>query len=640
MPNSHKMGQSDSEESAGPAARGARAGAVPLPLEQRPRRYMVAALPPQQLSAAGIAAPALDLEALEQLLQEDPQVRVVRRVPAHRRAAADTAGVRPLPFPDIVVAEMTYDRARRLRQQFPQLHLERDRLLTYSQPEPTELRTPAPVTPLSEAVTFAFLVEDTDGNPVPNASVYVTGSGWPAYAKTGPTGEATVALPGETTETIRSVVVRPVSGHWSAWLERPALSTEQDNLITLQSLSESFPGFPAQPAFGWGHLAMHLHRLPPTFRAGGIKIALIDSGVSTEHPDLRDQIAGGLDLVDREERGWSVDTIYQGSRGAGIITGSDNGRGVIGVAVESLVYAVKIYPTGRLSDLIEALDHCIDNEIDIANVGLSASRPSPLVGAKIEEARQAGVACIAAAGDGGGPVAFPGNLPTVLTVAAIGKAGTFPAGSSHAAEVFGPQTAEGYFSPRFTCHGPEVDVCAPGVAILSVAPPDGYAVWDGTFLAAAHITGIAALALAHHGDFGNGFSQRNASRVDHLFQLIKNSCTPLDLGDPSRTGAGLPDALRLLGPALAGIPAVPSEVLNLLDQLTTEMIQAGLLQGPPSLTLEGLSQAQAVTPRTLPGTAPPARVEQLTAPGRTALAWLAEEMRVAGLLEEFPDPLE
>lgn len=600
----------------------------------------MAALPPQQLTAAGIASPALDLAALDRLLQQDPQVRVVRRVPARRRAAADTAAAQPLLFPDIVVAEMTYDHARTLRQQLPQLYLERDRLLTYSQPEPTELRMPAPSMPLSEAVTFTFLIQDTDGTPVDNASVYVTGSGWPALAVTGPTGTATVTMPGETTETIRSVAVRPVSGYWSARLERPALSTEHDNLITLQSLSESFPGFPDQPASAWGQRAIHLHRLPPTFRAGGIRIALIDSGVSIEHPDLRDQIAGGLDLVDREERGWSVDTIYHGSRCAGIITGSDNGHGVIGIAVESLVYAVKIYPTGRFSDLIEALDYCIDNEIDIVNVGLTASRPSQLVGAKIEEARHAGVACVAAAGDGGGPVRFPGNLPTVLTVAAIGKAGTFPAGSSHAAEAFGPHTSEGYFSPRFTCHGSEVDVCAPGVAILSVAPPDSYTAWDGTFLAAAHITGIAALALAHHSDFGNGFSQRNASRVDHLFQLIKNSCTPLELGDPHRTGAGLPDALRLLGPALAGIPAVPSEVLNVLDQLTTEMIQAGLLQAPPSLSREGLPHAQAGVSKTPPGTAPTALAEQLTAPGRTALAWLAEEMRIAGLLEEFPDPLE
>jgi hypothetical protein len=183
-----------------------------------------------------------------------------------------------------------------------------------------------------------------------------------------------------------------------------------------------------------------------------------------------------------------------------------------------------------------------------------------------------------------------------------------------------------------------------------VAPPDGYVVRDGTFLAAAHVTGLAALALAHHGDFRNGFGERNAARVDHLFQLIKSSCTPLDLGDPHRTGAGLPEALRLLGPALAGIPALPGEVLNLLDQLTTEMIQAGLVQPVPMPAPETLTRAQPTATPQAGQAGPVGQAGQVgqagpgiaaAPPGQPALAWLAEEMRNAGLLvEDPPDLLE
>ncbi|MFI0453895.1 S8 family peptidase [Actinomadura sp. 6N118] len=608
------------------------------PVEQRPRRYMVAALPPEQLAAAGISAHPLDMQALEKLLNEDPRVRVHRRVPAAER---DTlAPARQIPFPDIVVAEMTLEHARKLRQQFPQLHLERDRLLTYTGADPFP-RDPAHIVPMGGGATFTFLVQDADGEPVPDAVVFVTGSGWPAHAVTGADGRATVALASETPETIRSVVVNPVSRHWTRRLERPALSSAHDNLIRLESLAESFPGFPGQQVFGWGQQAMHLHRLPPTFRGSGVKIAIIDSGVATDHPDLGGEVTGGLDLVDREERGWSVDTIYHGSRCAGVVTGSDNGHGVIGCAVDSLVYACKIFPTGRFSDLIEALDYCIDNEIDVANLSLGSPRPSYLVAAKIDQARHAGVACVAGAGDDGGPVAFPGNLPTVLTVAAIGKTNTFPSNSSHVAEMSAASTGGGYFSPRFTCHGPEVDVCAPGVAVLTVAPTDSYAVRDGSSLAAAHVTGLAALALAHHGDFGNGFGGRDAARVDHLFRLIKGGCTPLDLGDPHRTGAGLPDALRVLGPALAGIPALPSEVLNLLDQLTTEMIQAGLMQAVPMPTPEAMTRARPGVPQAAPAAAAAAPTERAAVPGQTALAWLAEEMRIAGLpVGGPPDLLE
>jgi subtilisin family serine protease len=77
-------------------------------------------------------------------------------------------------------------------------------------------------------------------------------------------------------------------------------------------------------------------------------------------------------------------------------------------------------------------------------------------------------------------------------------------------------SSDGFFSARFTCFGPEVGVCAPGVAILSSVPPDNFAVWDGTSMAAPHVTGLAALVLAHHPDFQGAYKVRNAPRVEQL----------------------------------------------------------------------------------------------------------------------------
>ncbi|OPG13799.1 hypothetical protein B1L11_05970 [Microbispora sp. GKU 823] len=241
------------------------------------------------------------------------------------------------------------------------------------------------------------------------------------------------------------------------------------------------------------------------------------------------------------------------------------------------MHACKIFPGGRFSDLIEALDYCIEQRIDVVNLSLASRHHSPLVAAKIEQAREAGVACVVAAGNDGGPVGFPGILPGVLTVAAVGKADAFPPGTAHEAEIRGPMTGDGYFSPRFTCHGPEIDVCAPGVAVLSAVPPDGYAALDGTSMAAPHVAGLAALVLAHHGDFRGPYSGRDARRVDHLFHIIRSSCVPLNLGDLHRTGAGMPNALRALAPALAQITPEPVEADTLLGELTAEMTGAGLL---------------------------------------------------------------
>jgi hypothetical protein len=66
-------------------------------------------------------------------------------------------------------------------------------------------------------------------------------------------------------------------------------------------------------------------------------------------------------------------------------------------------------------------------------------------------------------------------------------------------------------------------------------------------MAAPHVTGLAALVLAHHPDFKNPFSARSADRVDRLLQILKLSARPINLGDPRRTGAGLPDAVVAVG---------------------------------------------------------------------------------------------
>ena len=180
-------------------------------------------------------------------------------------------------------------------------------------------------------------------------------------------------------------------------------------------------------------------------------------------------------------------------------------------------------------------------------------------------AKEAGIACIVAAGNSAGAVQFPGLLPYVLTVAAVGRQGTYPEDSWHSqVPVIGNGlgvSEDGYFSAIFTCWGSEVKVAGPGVAVMSCYPPDTYASMDGTSMATPYVTGLAALVLAHHPDFRarGPYSARNAARVDRLFQILTQSARPLALGDPSivtpRTGFGLANANALNVPAT--IPAQP-----------------------------------------------------------------------------------
>ncbi|GGJ63512.1 hypothetical protein [Streptomyces brasiliensis] len=88
------------------------------------------------------------------------------------------------------------------------------------------------------------------------------------------------------------------------------------------------------------------------------------------------------------------------------------------------------------------------------------------------------------------------------------------------------------------------------MSVLSCAPQGGYVALDGTGTASAHITGLAALVLAHHEDFHGQLLPRGPGRVQHLFEIIAASCRPLAAPgtlDAARTGRGLPDALIALG---------------------------------------------------------------------------------------------
>lgn len=516
-----------------------------------------------------------ELEDVEHTLKSTPDVELLEGV-RPRDVADGLAGAA-----DVLIARMPMDKAAVLRQQNGgQLLVEEDQLLHLSHFD----AGPGMVTGIAAAVGPAWsatiLVTSKDNTPVKEAEVYLFGCLATASGLTDERGQVTLSLAGETIQSVRSIYVKPKSDYWTYYQEQPLLDPGQPNIVFLRALTETFPDFPRQQVLGWGQRAMRLDQLPAPYRGQGVKVGIIDSGIAASHVDLQ-RIKAGVDLVKKNgATSWNQDTVSHGSHCAGIIGAAENSLGIRGFAPDAEIHVCKIFPGGRLSHLTEALEYCIENQIDIASLNLSATERSDALDQQILRAKRLGVALIAAAGNSGGPVEYPASSPHALAVSAIGKWGEFPPESYHA-HMVAAVDANGLFSPKFTCFGPEIAVCGPGVAILSCVPPNNYAIRDGTSLAAAHVAGLAALVLAHHPDFQGPFRARSFYRVERLFQILRASAQPINFGDPRHTGFGLPDVLVALGlaPGLATIYGARAAWLSGLMQPNLPV--AGVGQGPP-----------------------------------------------------------
>jgi subtilisin family serine protease len=249
-------------------------------------------------------------------------------------------------------------------------------------------------------------------------------------------------------------------------------------------------------------------------------IGIVDTGVSAYQAQQGDLNGAILDARDfsGSRFGWE-DHNGHGTHVAGIAASRS-----FGVAPGAqLIIGKALGDGGAGSDksVADALDYVAKKGARIINLSLGSDNDSPTIIGKITELEQEGVLVVAAAGNSGGGVNSPGRDPHTICDAAIDQNGVVAS---------------------FSCHGPRVDLCAPGVQILSLGLASTLVLMSGTSMSSPWVTGILA-------DYQSYLAARSMPLLSSVREAIKWLTTASDdLGAPGRDefyGVGLPDADKM-----------------------------------------------------------------------------------------------
>jgi type VII secretion-associated serine protease mycosin len=234
----------------------------------------------------------------------------------------------------------------------------------------------------------------------------------------------------------------------------------------------------------------------------GVTVAIIDSGVSA-HRDFNGNLLAGYNFATAKPDG-RTDTEGHGTNMAGLIAARGRGSsGVLGIAPSAKILPLKGGKEDDFSsDIIaQAIDYAVAHKVQVINASLKGAPSIKLLKA-VKDANAAGVVVVGASGnDGDTLVGYPAAADGALGVGATDKNGKPWADSTH---------------------GPTLQICAPGVDIITTGKGNKYTIADGTSDSAAIVSGAVALVRAK-------FPQLSADEIIHRI-----TATADDNGTPGR----------------------------------------------------------------------------------------------------------
>ncbi|WGP14620.1 S8 family serine peptidase [Streptomyces sp. SH5] len=250
---------------------------------------------------------------------------------------------------------------------------------------------------------------------------------------------------------------------------------------------------------------------PAAWKAGytgkGVKIAVLDTGTDSSHPDLKGQIlaeknfSAAKDTKDRVGHGTHVASIAAG-------TGAKSGGALKGVAPDAKLLSGKVLDDegyGEDSGILAGMEWAVAQGADIVNLSLGGTdtpEVDPLEAAVDKLSAEKGVLFAVAAGNDGdeaGTVGSPGSADAALTVGAVDDRDRLAGFSSR-----GPRIGDGAIKPDVTAPGVDTTAAIPPGSLIAQEvgeKPAGYATISGTSMATPHVAGAAALLKQQHPDW-------------------------------------------------------------------------------------------------------------------------------------------
>ena len=289
---------------------------------------------------------------------------------------------------------------------------------------------------------------------------------------------------------------------------------------------------PDDPQFGlqWGLTKIEAPQAwEVTTASTNINIAILDTGVDLDHPDLANKIISNINFSSST----TVDDVYgHGTHVAGIAAAmTNNGIGVAGLGYTSTIMNVKVlgdYGSGTYSGVASGIIWAVDNGAEVINMSLGGSSPSSTLEDAVNYAWNNGVVVVASAGNSASTTpSYPACYNNCIAVAATDA-----------------DDAMAYFSN----YGNWVDVAAPGLAIYSTLKDNGYGYKSGTSMASPYVAGLAALVFTTVSD------PKGSHKLNYeVRRQIEANCD--DIGVPG-IGHGRINAARAVG----SVPVLPGAI--------------------------------------------------------------------------------